>query len=371
MNNGERTGAVDRTREWGDAIVLDGVTPGCWPLRHTEFDGPPSSGKSERREFGQLLLDLYSLAGQTGIGEFESAFFELLHQHLAFDAAWTGRATHAPDWPVLHCSFLHRLPRSFFTDWKSVRDLDPLARRTLGAFGKAAIISIVAPDIPNEFRDWGAKYGLAQLMCVCALDRRFGLTTFLSVYRHSLTQPFTNDEADFVENFIPHLAAAIDLNRSFHITRTQHASTSCAGICDRFGVLHYADAGFHHVATTEWPDWDGKRLPVVFTEHLRRRTNEPYVGVHISVRIAPIAGLFQLEAGARSPIDILSARELVVLRLWGEGLTYKQVAQKMAISPTTVRHHLRNAYRKLGMSNKAQILRVLNLGGPVSVASES
>ena len=40
------------------------------------------------------------------------------------------------------------------------------------------------------------KQGLAQLMCVFTLDHRFGLTTFLSVYRRALDKPFTKEDAN-------------------------------------------------------------------------------------------------------------------------------------------------------------------------------
>jgi DNA-binding CsgD family transcriptional regulator len=53
----------------------------------------------------------------------------------------------------------------------------------------------------------------------------------------------------------------------------------------------------------------------------------------------------------------LSARELEVLKLVAEGLTDSQVAQRLYLSPRTVGHHLRSAYRKLGVSSRTAALR--------------
>ena len=47
-------------------------------------------------EQGLMLLDLYAVAAQSGIGEFECRFFSLLQALIPFDAAWTGVATHVP-----------------------------------------------------------------------------------------------------------------------------------------------------------------------------------------------------------------------------------------------------------------------------------
>jgi DNA-binding NarL/FixJ family response regulator len=50
----------------------------------------------------------------------------------------------------------------------------------------------------------------------------------------------------------------------------------------------------------------------------------------------------------------LSARELDVLRSLSTGKVYKQIAVELDLSPSTVRTHLHNTYRKLGTSDRAQ-----------------
>ena len=60
----------------------------------------------------------------------------------------------------------------------------------------------------------------------------------------------------------------------------------------------------------------------------------------------------------RAEAGELSARELEVLTLVAEGLTDAQAAQKLYLSPRTVSHHLRSAYRKLGVSSRTAAARV-------------
>ncbi|MGD0456015.1 MAG: HDOD domain-containing protein [Solirubrobacteraceae bacterium] len=50
----------------------------------------------------------------------------------------------------------------------------------------------------------------------------------------------------------------------------------------------------------------------------------------------------------------LTAQELKVLRRLAEGRVYKQIAQDLAVSPSTVRTHLHNVYHKLGVVSGAQ-----------------
>nr|WP_239007454.1 LuxR C-terminal-related transcriptional regulator [Burkholderia diffusa] len=347
------------------AIVLDESAWPPLPSRRADFDGV-TRGDAARRELGLMLLDLYAVAAQSSIGEFECRFFSLLQGLIPFDAAWTGVATHTPTGPVMHNSFLYRLPHAFFSDWKRVRDCDPLAQRTLlGAHGRAVRLSVVEPGFDARFRDWCVKYGLAQLMCVCTLDRRFGLTTFMSIYRQGLNRPFSDDEASRFEEVIPHLAAALTINRAAQLTRERADAVAPAAraLCDNFGVLHHADHGFDDVLRTEWPAWTGPRVPEPLVAHVRRQSGQPYIGDALRIQCVPIAGLFQIEARPRSLLDRLSPRELAAIRYYGAGRSHKEVAQQMAISPTTVRHYLRCAYRKLGMHDKSQIAGVLGATG--------
>ena len=55
----------------------------------------------------------------------------------------------------------------------------------------------------------------------------------------------------------------------------------------------------------------------------------------------------------------LRPRELAILRLYGEGLRTDQVAELLVLSPHTVRTHVRNARRHLGVSSRAEALDLL------------
>ena len=57
----------------------------------------------------------------------------------------------------------------------------------------------------------------------------------------------------------------------------------------------------------------------------------------------------------------LTRREREVVELVGEGLTNAQIAERLWISPGTVRRHLENAYEKLGVSTRTAAVRALSL----------
>jgi DNA-binding CsgD family transcriptional regulator len=341
-------------RELAPVCVLDRLQ-GSAPLPPV----PVSPADPMPEVLSDLLWQLYASAASAGIGEFEQGFLATLRRHVPFDAAWTGRSTFVSAWPLLHNSCLDGLPSTFVEDWLAVRYCDPLAHRGNERPDKAMVVTLAEPWVPRKFRRFGDRHGLAHLVNVASREGHDGLLSFLSLYRRSAAQPFTAQEAWLLENVVRHLDLALDFNRSHHLVRRSAGRPAGGAVCDHWGLLHQAGEGFRERLQAEWPDWQGAWLPGVLVEHFHQHPDTPYLGQRLRVDRAEVAGLWQLAVAERLPTDVLSARELDVLRHYGDGLTYKQVARHMDIAPATVRHHLRNLYKKLGVSNKGQLLRVV------------
>lgn len=69
---------------------------------------------------------------------------------------------------------------------------------------------------------------------------------------------------------------------------------------------------------------------------------------------ADIAQLFVPEVPV-APVNKLTASETTVLQLVGEGLTSKEISQRLDISEATARKHRENIRRKLGIRNSAEM----------------
>jgi DNA-binding CsgD family transcriptional regulator len=54
----------------------------------------------------------------------------------------------------------------------------------------------------------------------------------------------------------------------------------------------------------------------------------------------------------------MSTREVEVLRRLARGMVYKQIASELGLSPSTIRTHLHNVYRKLGAMDRAQAVLI-------------
>jgi DNA-binding NarL/FixJ family response regulator len=63
---------------------------------------------------------------------------------------------------------------------------------------------------------------------------------------------------------------------------------------------------------------------------------------------------------AEALVSRLRPRELTILRLYGEGLGTHQIAELLVLSVHTVRTHVRNALRRLGVSSRGEAVDLLN-----------
>jgi DNA-binding CsgD family transcriptional regulator len=66
-----------------------------------------------------------------------------------------------------------------------------------------------------------------------------------------------------------------------------------------------------------------------------------------------------VEAPARVT-KLLRPRELTVLALYSEGLSAVEIADAFVISPHTVRTHIKNAYRRLGVHTREEAARLIH-----------
>jgi DNA-binding NarL/FixJ family response regulator len=58
-------------------------------------------------------------------------------------------------------------------------------------------------------------------------------------------------------------------------------------------------------------------------------------------------------------LNVLSARQREIVELVSEGLTNSQIAKRLFLTESTVKQHLRHAYKTLGVSNRTEAARLI------------
>ncbi len=69
-----------------------------------------------------------------------------------------------------------------------------------------------------------------------------------------------------------------------------------------------------------------------------------------------VVSSFQKAVVQNNNLQELSDREREVITYLSQGLNYKEISDKMFISPETVRTHIRNIYSKLQVKSKTEAI---------------
>ncbi|HUM46588.1 MAG TPA: response regulator transcription factor [Chitinophagales bacterium] len=80
-------------------------------------------------------------------------------------------------------------------------------------------------------------------------------------------------------------------------------------------------------------------------------------GSPMSMQIARlVVGSFQADKKTAASVNELSTREKEIIHWLAQGLVYKEIGEKLNISPQTVRTHIRNIYEKLQVTSKTEAI---------------
>jgi DNA-binding NarL/FixJ family response regulator len=84
----------------------------------------------------------------------------------------------------------------------------------------------------------------------------------------------------------------------------------------------------------------------------------PYIERRKVVRRAADRRLHASQPGAllTHETDVCTNRELQIIRLLTQGMTNKQIANKLGIAEDTVKKHLQHVYKKLGVRRRALLI---------------
>ncbi|GAB7550103.1 helix-turn-helix transcriptional regulator [Cupriavidus sp. 8B] len=320
---------------------------------------------AQAREFqlagsvSRLLLSLYQLAATERIGVFEQRVFDLLHEHMDFDSAWLGHSTLTPLGPRLHSSHTHNAAPDFLADWEQVKGQDPLVGLVAGGPGRTVALSVPREPLALPLRALCRRHGIAHVLCGAHFAAPAHRTTHLSLYRKPRRQAYAERDLWVLECVIAHLAAALEQNRLCRMRemRSQGNATEGTAIAlfDASGFLQYADESFCELMALEWREWNGITLPGEARHALLHAHGAGFTGACVWLSGERVGDLVLLRAGTRGAVSVLTPRELAVARLFAAGQTHKVVARQLGIAPTTVRHHLRQAYAKLGIGDKGAL----------------
>lgn len=327
-------------------------------------DAPSARGDiAMLQSLGALVHSLYRAAHSEGIRNFDALLFTHLKDVLPFDGAWLGHSTITPAGPVLHSNVLYQLAPDYVQCWETVQAHDPLVHEALGRPGLPAVLAVDQAYLHADFRAFLLQFGIAQVLCTTSVDPILRTCVHLSLYLHAQQPVFAPADRALLAAAMPNLASAIAMNRMRELERihTGHTATRTGvAMVSRKGVIQYASPGFGDFMRLEWPDWPGGILPVAILEAVTKKRIRNFSGTRISAECETSGDLLIVTVRSKSRTDTLTPRERLVALQFAQGNSYKEVARTLCMAPSTVRHHLRQAYTKLQIQDKGAIAWALS-----------
>lgn len=316
--------------------------------------------------FSGLLHELYRASHEMSADEFQQAVLALLKPIFVFESSMWGAGSVSAGGVAVHSVHLHQQPAEFIARWQEVSHEDVVAEEVIAKPGlavRAHSASLLAPHGKRALRAFTQHFQVENALVISTPQPELGLLNWISLYRRDAERQFSMRDKTLLESLWPHLVQALTINRIVNLDRfyVSEGRRAALAISDRKGVVYHHEPGFEAVMRLEWPAWQLPRLPAEILAAMGPSLAQ-YRGSRIAVDSRRAGDLFFLNVRAFSPLDRLPPRAREIAKHFSRGLTHKQIARLLGLSPATVRNHLQEVYRKLDVSDKAELATLFGSG---------
>lgn len=317
--------------------------------------------------FSETLLDLYRKAQAMPVTAFSPFAIDTIKKFIDFDSAMFGLLSRRDCGEVSgHYMYVHNEDPVVGPEWRALAARDPILRLMLNNLGQSfscqATSVLTAPE-DAPLLDYVRRRGHLNVLSM-ALPYGAGMLRFaISLRRADELHTYNRDEELALELLLPHISEAFRINQTVLSQKAvQPGHDRQGGICifDNNGTIVYSDESFSTFAKAEFDDYEGYTLPSRLKEEFcdHRRSQLTVGGVQ--VQIVKIGYFHFLSIRTPCRLAVLTERELAIARFYGTGLSNKEIAAELEISPLTVRKHIEAVYTKLRINNKADLAYLIH-----------
>jgi DNA-binding NarL/FixJ family response regulator len=322
-----------------------------------EQDGEQDGDKMGVQGFSAFIFELYERAeSQDSLALLEWSA-KVLARAVHADCAWTG-------WYDLRLGEIygavsHNLP-GYYQYWLTMKDEDLIGRDLAGLQRKVAVYQRDGKRQTDGMIAIADRYHLKQMTAFAAQTDNSSVLLFLSLHRGGRdARPMNGEERKYVSAALDHVV------RASALADTSMRETPKLIVNERGRILA-PSLSVERIFRERWPQWKSKSLSDLVTGALSQRSsNFSREGLSVEkLQISNLAGpsLFSITLRPGNRLDALTDREQQVAEKITLGLTHKEIAHDLGLSPATVRNYTQSALTKLGAPNKAALAAIILSG---------
>ena len=314
-------------------------------------------------EINEVILEIYRLANEVPINQFRPSVFKTLNRLIPFNSALWINNLSGNDFLSEDNAFVHNQPGNMLEAFDEFSDDDPTYFAAKNAIGKTVNSSLYVPKVKGKkaqiIDGFTNVFGIEHIICTAIVRNDHatnGIDIFngLSLYREDPLNEFSQQEMLIKQMLTPHIIEAykIALLLAFKSSCYEEQDQSrMMGVVDNQGNVLHATETFIQCTFINSITFNER---FIFFQKLIGLGEYKKDGFHFKVsRLAD--GLFFINCKEDLIFERLSKAELRVANLLAEGKTYKEVAERLYISPRTVTNHSHSIYKKLKIRNKTEL----------------
>lgn len=309
----------------------------------------------------QFIIELYRTSRRLSADKFKGWVFKQLHALLDFDSGIWGTGTLEYGAHV-HSIYLDNQPMEMVINYEQFKNQDPL---NVAHVEHPNITCNLYDLIPRKefiqlpvYKEHAQVYGMEHALSTARSDSLSAVLSIISFYRSSPDHPFTEADRLLKQRITPFIFEAYTACLFIHLNikedKDYHENTVGA-VCDKRGILYQVENGFIEQLNREWPEWIAPKLPDEIISHMNNQEKDSYPYPNYEITITPFNELYYIKLSEYGPLKELTPREREIVSGLKDGLSYKQLARRLEISPSTITNHANNIYRKLGIDGRKQL----------------
>lgn len=313
-------------------------------------------------QISEFLRQLYLDSRELPLEAFKTSTMDKLQSILHFDSAlwFTGSTVNQHPYP--QNVYLYKQSDEMIINYQNHQTDDPL----LQALVREPGISFNMLDVVS-YEDWiktdnylnhCSKFDIENMISTLQMESHTSLYHAISFYRNKISVAFEDQDKNLKQLLVPHLVEAMKANLFIHTAQDIDKKNSdlpwVNAICDHLGGIIQADKQFSQLLSQVYSEWQGPILPFTLEEQNMGQTISQQ-GLLLNAQRRGDVIFIRLQGAIETPLDKLTPQEVNIAHLLLQGLTNKDMAKQLLLSPATIKNHLSNISQKLNVSRRSQI----------------